>query len=393
MFEEFDTNLTDIEIVSEGLKYKVASVEVSNVTNSPKKGHLVIPQEVSVDGDSSSSNEDGKKVAIPVTRIAKLAFLDCMELVSVQIPEGITSIGEGAFLRCSSLESVEMPESVNFISRAAFADCERLVTIKLPEVMKEIEGEAFSRCKALTSIIIPDGVTHIQRGVFDCCEKLVSVELSASLIQIGDWAFHHCISLSEISIPESVKVIGEWAFYDCSNLTSILLPPQLEEIHEGAFCDCRLLESITIPSKVSFIKGIFGGCDNLKSLVVEEGNVRYDSREGCNAIIKTQSNTLIAGCAASFIPESVTSIGGSAFLGCTGLKTLTVPDAVKKIGYRAFWDCRGLEYLSIPEHLEGSFFNSQSCTLLGCVNLKTVVVRCQDGTQREEPNRYYHPTK
>ena len=76
MFDEFDTNLTDIEIVSEGLKYKVASVEVSNAGNSPKTGHLVIPQEVFVDRDSSSSDEDEKNVAIPVTRIAKLAFLN-----------------------------------------------------------------------------------------------------------------------------------------------------------------------------------------------------------------------------------------------------------------------------------------------------------------------------
>ena len=69
----------------------------------------------------------------------------------------------------------------------------------------------------------------------------------------------------------------------------------------------------------------FFGCLALKSIVVSEDNGQYDSRGGCNAIIETETNELIAGCDYTVIPDDVTRIGSRALSGCQGLTSITIP--------------------------------------------------------------------
>lgn len=89
----------------------------------------------------------------------------------------------------------------------------------------------------------------------------------------------------------------------------------------------------------------FSGCSALASIIVDAGNKYYDSRDNCNAIIKTKSNELVAGCKNTDIPSSVTRIGDFAFNGCTGLESITIPNLVTRIGSDAFYNCVGLETL------------------------------------------------
>ena len=91
-----------------------------------------------------------------------------------------------------------------------------------------------------------------------------------------------------------------------------------------AFSECSSLTDITIPENVTFIGWqVFQGCSNLTTITVEDGNYIYDSRDECNAIIASSSNTLIAGCSTTIIPESVTSIGDDAFINCTKVRLLS----------------------------------------------------------------------
>ena len=119
-------------------------------------------------------------------------------------------------------------------------------------------------------------------------------------------------------------------------------------IRGQAFYNCSGLTSITIPNSVTSIGvNAFQSCSGLASISVEAGNTVYDSRNNCNAIIETASNTLVAGCKNTVIPNSVTSIGLSAFFGCSGLTSIIIPKNVTSIGGFAFSGCSGLTSVTV----------------------------------------------
>ena len=280
------------------------------------------------------------------------------------IPEGVTSIGNGAFNGCSSLTAITIPESVTSIGNGAFYVCRSLTAINIPEnsQLTSIGGYAFCGCISLTAINIPESVTSIGDYAFWSCISLTAINIPEGVTSIGDFAFYECSSLIAITItiPEGVTSIEQGAFNGCHSLTAITIPEGVTSIGDGAFYICSSLTSITIPEGVTSIEvGAFSGCSSLTAITVAEGNAKYDSRGGCNAIIDTNSNTLIAGCSTTIIPESVTSIGVWAFYKCTSLTAITIPEGVTSIGERAFRDCSSLTAITCeaktPPTLEDSY--------------------------------------
>ena len=215
----------------------------------------------------------------------------------------------------------------------------------------------------------------IQSNAFSGCENLSSIILPQNLENIGSYAFEVCYSLASITFPNSVKRIYSSAFHDCKKLSSITIPNSLSEIQRACFLGCTSLSSVTIPSSVTSIgEAVFSGCNGLASIVVENGNPKYDSRNNCNAIIEKFSNKLISGCKNTIIPNSVTSIGNSAFSDCSSLTSITIPNSVTSIGGSAFKDCSSLTSVTIPNSVTsigGSAF--KDCSSLTSVTIPNSV--------------------
>ena len=143
-------------------------------------------------------------------------------------------------------------------------------------------------------------------------------------------------------------------------------------ISDGAFKNCDSLLSIYIPKTINYIadfylgEHVFDGCSSLSTITIDPENTVFDSRNDCNAIIETSSNTLIVGCNNTVIPNSIVEIGDGAFNKYSGLTSMTIPNSVIKIGNSAFSNCTGLISLTIPDSVtkigNDAFSNCNSLT-------------------------------
>ncbi len=259
-------------------------------------------------------------------------------ITEVIIEEGVTSIGAYAFDGCSNLTSVTIGESVEYIDEAAFRKC------------------------SIESISIPDSVIFIDWGVFIGCDKLNAVRLGKNIKSIGNMAFYGCSQLSSINLPSSLSSIGYSAFYDCRRLTSITIPSNITSIEQETFYNCTNLILITIPDTVTSVvksafynTGIYNDKSNWK-----DGILYID-----NHLIQAQST--ITSC---IVKEGTISISAGAFQGSNYLTELIIPDSVKTIGYSAFADCKSLESIDLPERL----LRVESGTFYGCNSLTSVII-------------------
>lgn len=211
----------------------------------------------------------------------------------------LTSIGKGAFYEFANLESIELPASLTTIGDLAFEACTSLKEINFPKKLTTIGGNAFYRCEKLKSVKLPDAITTLGFGVFDCCYSLNNIKLPATLTSIPESAFMYA-ALESITIPSSITEIGTFAFGDCSNLKEINV-----DADNSAYCS---------------VDGVLFNKD--KTMLQQYPTGKEDS-------------TYI-------IPDSVKSIGFSAFGSCSALTEVIIPDSVTSIIDYAFVDCSAL---------------------------------------------------
>ena len=347
-----------------------------------------------------------------VTSIGENAFYGCTSLTSATIPKSVTSIGENAFSWCESLTSVTIPNSVTSIGDRAFEVCTSLASVTIPDSVTSIGSYAFEGCTSLTSVNYSgtksqcksiEGYYNISK-IIKCTDGIVGNGNTVTIDNLKYKIYDDTASLvgytdtpENLIIPESVLYegytvtvtgIGDEAFYNCTSLTSITIPDSVTIIGNNAFNGCRSLVSVTIPNSVKSIgSSAFNACSNLKSVNYNGTKAQWKSISGydnvsqiikCTDGIYANSNTIIIDSVKyrlnddytaevisySGTPENiailesvayegftfkVTSIGSSAFSGCTSLASVTIPNSVTNISYDAFNGCSKLKKIEVPD--------------------------------------------
>ena len=346
-----------------------------------------------------------------VTSIGDGAFYGCSSLTSVTIPNSVTSIGNEAFYNCSSLTSITIPNSVTSIGDWAFYNCESLTKTNYTGDIagwcniEFVDSYANPMCyshnfyindQEIKDLVIPNTVGSIHNYAFYNCSSLTSITIPNSVTSIGDVAFSSCSSLTSVTIPNSVTSIGEWAFQVCHSLTSITIPNSVTSIGGRAFEDCRSLTSVTIPNSVTSIgDNAFYGC-NIDSIILSASDIATFCQGNTNDLLRQQDITSprkllikdvetkeidIPNSVESIKPyafyncidlnkvslsnNSVKTIGNSAFIGCSGLTSVTIGNCVTSIGDDAFRDCSNLTSITIPNSVTSIGY----CAFAGCTGL------------------------
>ena len=468
-------------------------VSVTYSSSGKYSGNIVIPSTVTYNGKQYTVTKIGTgafrdctgltAVTLPnaMTSIGRNAFRDCTGLTTVTISNSVTSIGSYAFYGCTGLTEVTIPNAMTDIGGWAFTYCTGLQTViwnahnvqDIPLNKSGTPMPPFLYCKNLTdfvfgdevehipaylcynltslkNLVIGNSVTNIRSHAFKGCTGLTAVTLPNAMTDIGGWAFAYCTGLTEVTIPNAVTYIGSGAFSGCTGLTEVTIPNAVTEIGFRAFSGCTGLTEVTIPNAVTHIgDGVFAYCTGLKKVIWNARNVQnfLHNYSTYPFLSCKQLTDFVFGEEVEHIPallccelaslknlvigNSVTSIGISAFDGCSGLteviwnarnvqdfqdnssrpfsgcdrltdfvfgeevehipdylcyqltslNTIVIPNSVTSIGTNAFSFCSGLKTVTIPNSVtdigDEAFYY---CTGLTEVTIPNSVTSIGSGT-------------
>ncbi|MBQ3130329.1 MAG: leucine-rich repeat protein [Bacteroidaceae bacterium] len=332
----------------------VASIKGNAFQNCKTLKWIHLPALV-VESPNVKSAFNGSELTLSLNNkvIHRYKFESATFIKELELGADVDSLGYGAFSSCKNLTKVTFSDQTRIIGEKSFENCLSLTTIELPQKLTSIGPSAFYGCSALTSIHLPDSLASIGGRAFSDCSKLNLKELPTNLVSIGDYAFSAC-TIDSVSVRERMDLSSS-TFTNCTiNAVSVHT-----KVFGYWFCNNTSIKKVYIGKEVETIGSSIrynhslDGCSGIEMIKVDTANIIFDSREDCNSIIKTATNYLIVGCKTSIIPKSITSIGGSAFYGCTGLTSIELPASLKSIETSAFSNCTNIQ--NVVSHIRKPF--------------------------------------
>lgn len=252
----------------------------------------------------------------------------------VNIPEGVETIADSAFYDCKNITGVTFPATLKKIAHWAFIFCESISEFLLPDGLNEIGGQAFGGCSKLKSINLPDGIVDFGGGIIENTEYYNNEEnWDNGVLYIDNYLVDVKDSFEgELIIKPGTKYIG------------CVVPEE------------NAITSVSIPATVENIDAFFGwdSMPLLEEIVVDEDNKNYSSMDGVLYNVD-KTEIILVPCAKTGvfeIPDSVISIGESAFFGCDKLDKIVIPSSVKTLGELCFARCTGLGDVVLPDGLK-----------------------------------------
>ncbi|MDY2628249.1 MAG: leucine-rich repeat domain-containing protein [Lachnospiraceae bacterium] len=331
--------LTNVQLGS-GIK-TIGNNAFSNCTALPE---IVVPGNVETIGESVFYNCSSLTKVIlsdSLKTIGKNAFWMCTELTNVVMGNSVETIGYYAFHDCGKLEEITLPDSLISIGGYAFVNA-GLKEIIVPDRVEKVMGSAFQDCEKLERAVIGNGAIFSSEegtisNIFDGCTNLRSVVIGNSVTEIPNSMFSNLKYLTDVQLGSGIKTIGKNAFYNCTALPEIVVPGNVETIGESAFYNCSSLTKVTLPDSLKTIgKNAFWMCTELTNVVMGNSveTIEYYAFHDCG---KLEEITL---------PGSLINIGGYAFVN-TGLKEIVLPANVSSVGNSAFYGCSSLGAITI----------------------------------------------
>ena len=383
--EEITTPFVGAATTGHNDAYYVLDSMFAYKSNSPSTTNTHVPASV-------------KKVTITKqTELPYRAFYGCKYIEEINIPDNVTSIGSAAFYGCSALLRLNstidgvfnIPEGVTEIKQYTFKDCDEMTKVTIPEGVTSIAAYAFNSCAQLVDVEFDTEckLETIGDYAFADCVSIPELQLPTTVTSIGNYALSGCISIAkinsetdgELNLPVSVKTIDNYAFEGLAGITKVNVPDSVTTMGYGIFRDCTSIEEMTIPFIPTFsLDHLFYGGENnsnshvptsLKKVTISNQTaIKNYSFRNCKYIEEIN------------IPENVTSIGSSAFSGCSALLRLNstidgvfnIPEGVTEIKQYTFKDCDEMTKVTIPEGVTSiAAYAFNSCAQLVDVEFDT----------------------
>lgn len=266
----------------------------------------------------------------PVTAIESFSFQNNTTITSLSIPSSVKTIGDRAFLNCSNLKSITLNEGLETLGTYAFSKT-GIETIILPNSVDSIGSDIFKDCTALKSVVLSNGLTALPGQTFLDCSVLETVEVPEGITSIGSYAFGRCYALKSVKLPSTLESIAANAFSNCTALTEITLPAALKTISSYAFEETTSLKTFYFEGNYPTVEnGYFSNLASGVHFYYEHHNTGFSVGDSRYVPLYNLTTETTSGSSISVMPNLSPNINLKWFTEGTNIQLLMLPETGKQ---------------------------------------------------------------